>query len=71
MDPGGPGGRDRTRATYWMEVDLGRMLGAAIRGLLVDALRKQLVDTMPEKLKGDVEGLSQASRRSADSAAAL
>ena len=49
-------GGDRARATYWMEVDLGRMLGAVIRGPLVDALRKQLVDTMPEKLKGDVEG---------------
>jgi len=49
-------GGGRTRATYWMEVDLGRMLGAVIRGPLVDALRKQLVDSMPEKLKRDIEG---------------
>ena len=48
-------GNGRTRATYWMEVDLGRMLGAVIRGPLVDALRKQLVESMPEKLKNDVE----------------
>ncbi len=48
-------GDGRTRATYWMEVDLGRMLGAVIRGPLVDALRKQLVESMPEKLKRDVE----------------
>ena len=39
-----------------MEVDLGRMLGAVIRGPLVDAMRKQLVESMPEKLKRDVEG---------------
>ena len=49
-------GDGRTRATYWMKVDLGRMLGAVIRGPLVDAMRKQLVETMPEKLKRDVEG---------------
>ena len=49
-------GDGRTRATYWMEVDLGRMLGAVIRGPLVDAMRKQLVESMPEKLKRDVEG---------------
>ena len=49
-------GKGRTRATYWMEVDLGRMLGAVIRGPLVDAMRKQLVESMPEKLKRDVEG---------------
>jgi ribosome-associated toxin RatA of RatAB toxin-antitoxin module len=46
---------DRTRATYWMRVDLGRMLGMVIRGPLVDVLRGQLVETMPEKLKRDVE----------------
>jgi hypothetical protein len=49
-------GDGRTRATYWMKVDLGRMLGAVIRGPLVDAMRKQLVETMPDKLKNDVEG---------------
>ena len=38
-----------------MTVDLGRMLGMVIRGPLVDVLRKQLVDTMPGKLKGFIE----------------
>jgi uncharacterized membrane protein len=49
-------GDGRTRATYWMEVDLGRMLGLAIRGPLVGVLRGQLVDSMPGKLKRFVEG---------------
>jgi uncharacterized membrane protein len=49
-------GDGRTRATYAMTVDLGRMLGAVIRGPLVDVMRKQLVESMPEKLKRDVEG---------------
>jgi ribosome-associated toxin RatA of RatAB toxin-antitoxin module len=48
-------GGGRTRATYWMEVDLGRVLGMVIRGPLVGILRGQLVETMPEKLKGFVE----------------
>jgi ribosome-associated toxin RatA of RatAB toxin-antitoxin module len=48
-------GDDRTRATYWMEVDLGRMLGMVIRGPLVGVLRGQLVESMPGKLKGFVE----------------
>ena len=49
-------GDDRTRATYWMEVDLGRMLGMVIRGPLVGVLRGQLIETMPGKLKEFVEG---------------
>jgi hypothetical protein len=49
-------GGDRTRATYWMEVDLGRMLGMVIRGPLVGVLRGQMVESMPGKLKGFVEG---------------
>ncbi len=49
-------GDGRTRATYRLEVDLGRMLGMVIRGPLVGVLRGQLVDTMPEKLKRFVEG---------------
>jgi len=48
-------GEGRTRATYRLEVDLGRMLGMVIRGPLVGVLRGQLVDTMPEKLKRFVE----------------
>ena len=49
-------GAGRTRATYEMTVDLGRMLGMVIRGPLVGALRGQLVESMPDKLKKDVEG---------------
>jgi hypothetical protein len=48
-------GDGRTRATYQLEVDLGRKLGLLIRGPLVGVLRGQLVDTMPEKLKRFVE----------------
>lgn len=48
-------GGERTRATYWLDVDLGRTLGLLIRGPLVGVLRGQLVDTMPEKLKRFVE----------------
>jgi ribosome-associated toxin RatA of RatAB toxin-antitoxin module len=49
-------GSGRTRATYRLEVDLGRMLGMVIRGPVVGVLRGQLVDSMPEKLKGFAEG---------------
>lgn len=49
-------GEGRTRATYWMEVDLGRMLGMVIRGPLVGVLRGQMVESMPGKLKAFVEG---------------
>jgi len=49
-------GDGQTRATYEMTVDLGRMLGMVIRGPLVGVLRGQLVESMPEKLKKDVEG---------------
>jgi len=48
-------GDGRTRATYWMEVDLGRKLGMILRGPLVGALRGHLVDSMPGKLKGFIE----------------
>jgi len=48
-------GDGRTRATYSMTVDLGRMLGMVIRGPLVDVLRGQLVESMPGKLKKFVE----------------
>jgi ribosome-associated toxin RatA of RatAB toxin-antitoxin module len=49
-------GDGRTRASYWLEVDLGRMLGMVIRGPLVGVLRGQLVESMPAKLKRFVEG---------------
>jgi uncharacterized membrane protein len=48
-------GDGRTLATYWLEVDLGRVLGMVIRGPLVGVLRGQLVESMPEKLKRFVE----------------
>ena len=51
-------GDGRTRVTYQLEVDLGRMLGMVIRGPLVGVLRGQLVDTMPEKLQRFVEAES-------------
>src|SRR3954454_4610095 len=49
-------GDGRTRATYSLEVDLGRMLGMVIRGPLVDALRGQLVNARAGELKTRVEG---------------
>jgi carbon monoxide dehydrogenase subunit G len=49
-------GGGRTRATYNLEVDLGRMLGMVIRGPLVDALRGQLVNARAGELKKRVEG---------------
>ena len=49
-------GDGRTRATYWMEVDLGRKMGLLIRGPIVGVLRGRMVDSMPGKLKGFVEG---------------
>jgi ribosome-associated toxin RatA of RatAB toxin-antitoxin module len=48
-------GDGRTRATYSLEVDLGRVLGMMIRGPVVGVLRGQMIDTMPEKLKRFVE----------------
>jgi uncharacterized membrane protein len=48
-------GSRRTRVTYSLEVDLGRVLGMVIRGPVVGVLRGQLIDSMPEKLKRFVE----------------
>jgi carbon monoxide dehydrogenase subunit G len=48
-------GDGRTRATYRLEVDLGRMLGMVIRGPLVDVLRGQLVGARAGELKERVE----------------
>jgi carbon monoxide dehydrogenase subunit G len=48
-------GDGRTRATYSLEVELGRMLGMVIRGPLVDALRGQLVNARAGELKERVE----------------
>ena len=46
----------RTRATYWLEVDLGRMLGMIIRGPLVDLLRSNLINARAGELKRAIEG---------------
>lgn len=46
----------RTRATYWLEGELGRMLGMVIRGPLVDALRDMLVGGRARELKRRMEG---------------
>jgi ribosome-associated toxin RatA of RatAB toxin-antitoxin module len=49
-------GDGRTRATYELEVDPGRMLGMALRGPVVGILRGRMVETMPAKLAAFVEG---------------
>lgn len=49
-------GDERTRATYWLEVDLGRMLGMLIRGPIVDVLRGMLVNARAGELKKAMEG---------------
>jgi ribosome-associated toxin RatA of RatAB toxin-antitoxin module len=49
-------GGERTRVTYSLEVDLGRILGMAIRGPVVGVLKGQMIGSMPEKLKRFVEG---------------
>jgi carbon monoxide dehydrogenase subunit G len=44
-------GGDRTRATYSIETDLGRMLGLVIRGPLVGVLREMLAGARAGELK--------------------
>jgi ribosome-associated toxin RatA of RatAB toxin-antitoxin module len=46
----------RTRATYWIRADLGRMLGMVIRGPLVDLLRQMLAGARAGELKRTIEG---------------
>lgn len=46
----------RTKVTYSLEADPGRLLGMALRGPVVDVLRGRMVDSMPGKLKTFVEG---------------
>jgi hypothetical protein len=48
-------GGNRTRAAYWLEVDLGRVLGLVIRGPLVDLLRDMMVGARAGELKRAVE----------------
>ena len=49
-------GGGRTRATYTLEGDPGRMLGMLVRGPVEDSIRKHLVDARPGELKARVEG---------------
>lgn len=49
-------GGGRTRATYWIEADLGRVLGMLIRGPLVDLLRDMLAGARAGELKRTIEG---------------
>jgi len=49
-------GVGRTRATYSLEVDLGRVLGMVIRGPVVDVLRSQLINARANELKQWAEG---------------
>jgi ribosome-associated toxin RatA of RatAB toxin-antitoxin module len=48
-------GESRTRATYSLEVDLGRVLSLVIRGPLVDLLRGMLVSARAGELKRAIE----------------
>jgi ribosome-associated toxin RatA of RatAB toxin-antitoxin module len=48
-------GADRTRATYALEVDPGRMLGMLLRGPAVDRVREILVVQAAEELKARAE----------------
>lgn len=46
----------RTRATYTLEGDPGRVLGMLVRGPVEDAIRGMLVNARPGELKARVEG---------------
>jgi ribosome-associated toxin RatA of RatAB toxin-antitoxin module len=49
-------GGNQTRATYHLDVDLGRVLGLVIRGPLIDVLRGMLVGARAGELKQAIEG---------------
>ncbi len=49
-------GEDRTRATYTVEVDLGRMLGMMVKGPLESGLRQMLAGARAGELKARIEG---------------
>lgn len=51
-------GGERTRATYTLDGDPGRMLGMLIRGPVEAAARAMLVNARPGELKARVEGAS-------------
>jgi len=48
-------GEGRTRATYALEIDPGRVLGMLVRGPAEDAVRDVLVNSRPGELKARVE----------------
>ena len=48
-------GGDRTRATYALEVDLGRTLSLLVRGPVVDVIRHMLVGARAGELKKRIE----------------
>jgi ribosome-associated toxin RatA of RatAB toxin-antitoxin module len=48
-------GSGRTRATYKIDAELGRMLGMVIRGPLVDVLREMLAGARAGELKRAIE----------------
>ncbi|HEY5316798.1 MAG TPA: SRPBCC family protein, partial [Solirubrobacteraceae bacterium] len=48
-------GEDRTRATYAIEVDLGRMLGMIVRGPIEGVIREMLVGARAGELKKRME----------------
>jgi hypothetical protein len=49
-------GDGRTRATYTLDADPGRVLGMLIRGPVESAVRAMLVNARPGELKARVEG---------------
>ena len=48
-------GGKRTRATYTLEVELGRILGMVIRGPVIDLLRDTLAGARADELKRRIE----------------
>ena len=54
-------GEGRTRATYTLEGDPGRMLGMLVRGPVEGQIRKLLVEARPGELKARMEGPGQSS----------
>ncbi len=48
-------GNDRTRVTYAIDVDLGRVLGMVVRGPIEGVIRAMLVGARAGELKGKVE----------------
>lgn len=53
-------GDGRTRATYTLDSDPGRVLGMLLRGPIEGAVTKMLVNARPGELKARVEGSSES-----------